>query len=129
QARRTAPVALRLVMPQPHRREHALDRVGRADVNPVLRREVIERVLEKPGIAWADQQPVRQPVRRCGFRELRPPPGRAELEATIADLEGQIAGSTKPKPVEAGGVPASLRPQGRGPESLLRGDRVPRLLP
>ena len=43
--------------------------------------------LEKPGIAWADQQPVRQPVRRCGFRELRPPPGRAELEATIADLE------------------------------------------
>src|SRR5271157_5701258 len=75
--------------------------------------------LEKPGIAWADQQPVRQPVRRCGFRELRPPPGRAELEATIADLEGQIAGSTKPKPVEAGG----------GPESLLQGDRVPRLLP
>ena len=70
--------------------------------------------LEKPGIAWADQQPVRQPVRRCGFRELRPPPGRAELEATIADLEGQIAGSTKPKPVEAGGVPASLRPRGEG---------------
>jgi hypothetical protein len=64
--------------------------------------------LEKPGIAWADQQPVR----RCGFRELMPPPGRAELEATIADLEGQIAGSTKPKPVEAGGVPASLRPRG-----------------
>ena len=41
-------------------------------------------------------------------------PGRAELEATIADLEGQIAGSTKPKPVEAGGVPASLRPRGEG---------------
>ena len=70
--------------------------------------------LEKPGIAWADQQSVRQPVRRCGFRELRPPPGRAELEATIADLEGQIAGSTKPKPVEAGGVPASLGPKGEG---------------
>ena len=31
--------------------------------------------LEKPGIAWADQQSVRQPVRRCGFRELRPPRG------------------------------------------------------
>jgi hypothetical protein len=75
--------------------------------------------LEKPGIAWADQQSVRQPVRRCGFRELRPPPGRAEIEATIADLEGQIAGSTKPKPVEAGGVPASLRPRGesRSPSS------------
>ena len=75
--------------------------------------------LEKPGIAWADQQPVRQPVRRCGFRELRPPPGRDELEARIADLEGQIAGSTKPKPVEAGGVPASLRPreEGRSPSS------------
>ena len=52
--------------------------------------------LEKPGIARADQQPVRQPVRRCGFRELRPPPGRAEIEATIADLEGQIAGSPSP---------------------------------
>ena len=63
--------------------------------------------LEKPGIAWADQQPVR----RCGFLELMPL-GRAELEATIADLEGQIAGSTKPKPVEVGGVPASLRPRG-----------------
>ena len=76
--------------------------------------------LEKPGIAWADQQPVRQPVRRCGFRELRPPPGRrAEIEATIADLEGQIAGSTKPKPVEAGGVPASLHPrrESRSPSS------------
>ncbi len=70
--------------------------------------------LEKPGIAWADQPPVRQPVRRCGFRELRPPPGRAEIEATIADLEGQIAGSTKPKPVDAGGVPVSLRPRGEG---------------
>ena len=70
--------------------------------------------LEKPGIAWADQQPVRQPVRRCGFRELRPPPGRAELAATIADLEGQVARSTKPKPVEAGGIPASLRPRGEG---------------
>ncbi len=70
--------------------------------------------LEKPGIAWVDQQPVRQPVRRCGFRELMPPPGRAEFEATIADLEGQIAGSTKPKPVEAGGVPASLRSRGEG---------------
>ena len=45
---------------------------------------------------------------------VRPPPGRAEIEATIADLEGQIAGSTKPKPVEAGGVPASLRPRGEG---------------
>ena len=53
--------------------------------------------LEKPGIAWADQQPVRQPVRRCGFRELRPPPGRrAEIGATVADLEGQIAGSPSP---------------------------------
>ena len=41
------PVALGLVMPQPHRREHALDRVGRADVNPVLRREVVERVLAR----------------------------------------------------------------------------------
>ena len=67
--------------------------------------------LERPGIAWADQQPIRQPVRRCGFLELMP---RAELEATIADLEGQIAGSTKLKPVEAGGVPASLRPRGEG---------------
>ena len=27
--------------------------------------------LEKPGIAWADQQSVRQPVRRCGFREAQ----------------------------------------------------------
>ena len=75
--------------------------------------------LEKPGIAWADQQPVRQPVRRCGFRELRPLPRRAEFEATIADLEGQIAGSTKPKPVEASGVPASFRPrrEDRSPSS------------
>ena len=47
----------------------------------------------------------------AGFRELRLPPGRAELEATIADLEGQIAGSTKPKPVEERGVPASFSPR------------------
>ena len=39
------------------------------------------------------------------------------------------ARSTEPKPVEAGGVPASLGPQGRGPESLPRDDLAPRLLP
>ena len=52
--------------------------------------------LEKPGIARADQQPVRQPVRRCGFRESGRPQGGLRFEATIADLEGQIAGSPSP---------------------------------
>ena len=84
--------------------------------------------LEKPGIAWADQQPVRQPVRRCGFRELRPPPGglvRGDDRRPGGPDRGQYQ-------AEAGrggwrfGVPP---PQGRGPESLLRGDRASRLLP
>ena len=89
--------------------------------------------LEKPGIAWADQQPVRQPVRRCGFRELRPPRGglrsrrrsptwRARSRAVPSRSRSRRVAFRRPSaPGERAGVPPPRRSRSTPTTSGWRG--------
>src|SRR5205823_1348590 len=84
---------------QPHRRELRLDRVGRPDVDPMLRRGVVKRQQNPPGPSPGIPSPSGTSPGtslRTGRTSSRPSPGPRPVEADRKAARRDVAGRQVP---------------------------------